>query len=66
MSFNNEKFLNNILDLLKSNRLDDCINILSEERKKTKNPIYENIYGIVLAKKSLINVYETYEIHYPK
>jgi len=50
MSFNNEKFLNNILDLLKSNRLDDCINILSEERKKTKNPIYENIYGIVLAK----------------
>jgi predicted O-linked N-acetylglucosamine transferase (SPINDLY family) len=55
MSFNNEKFLNNILDLLKSDKLDDCINILSEERKKTKNPIYENIYGIVLAKKSLIS-----------
>ena len=47
-----ENNINRIIHLLKSNKLDECLNEILN-LKITSNPIYENLHGIVLAKKSL-------------
>jgi len=41
------------LNLLKLNKLDECLGELEKEKKVTSNPLFENLYGIILAKKNL-------------
>ena len=44
--------VNHIINLLKSNKLDESLNEIVN-LKIISNPIYENLHGIILAKKSL-------------
>ena len=51
---NLEKKFQFFLNLLNLNKLDECLDELAKEKKITRNPLYENLYGIILAKKNLI------------
>jgi predicted O-linked N-acetylglucosamine transferase (SPINDLY family) len=51
---NLEKNFKVFLDLLNSNKLDECLSRLEIEKKIFLSPLYENLYGIILAKKNLI------------
>jgi len=57
-----ENNINRIIHLLKSNKLDESLNEILN-LKIISNPIYENLHGIVLAKKSL---YEEAKIQFNK
>jgi tetratricopeptide (TPR) repeat protein len=51
---NLEKKFQFFLNLLNLNKLDECLDELAKEKKITRNPLYENLHGIILAKKNLI------------
>ena len=54
--------ISRIINLLKSNKLDESLNEIVN-LKIISNPIYENLHGIILAKKSL---YEEAKIQFNK
>ena len=54
--------INRIIHLLKSNQLDESLNEILN-LKIISNPIYENLHGVILAKKSL---YEEAKIQFNK
>jgi hypothetical protein len=41
------------INLLESNKLDECFTELSNAKKNISDPVIENLYGIVLVKKLL-------------
>ena len=49
-----EKNFRLFLDLLSSDKFDECLSKLEKEKKIFPSPLYENLYGIILAKKNLI------------
>ena len=49
-----EKNFRFFLDLLNSDKFDECLSKLKEEKKIFSSPLYENLHGIILAKKNLI------------
>jgi TolA-binding protein len=49
-----EKNFKVFLDLLNSNKFDECLSKLEIEKKIFPSPLYENLHGIILAKKNLI------------
>jgi hypothetical protein len=51
---NLEKNFRVFLDLLNSNKFYECIIKLKIEKKLFPSPLYENLHGIILAKKNLI------------
>ena len=51
---NLEKNFRVFLDLLNSNKFDECLSKLEKEKRISSSPLYENLHGIILAKKNLI------------
>jgi hypothetical protein len=51
---NLEKNFRVFLNLLNSNKFDECLNKLKIEKKLSPSPLYENLHGIILAKKNLM------------
>ena len=49
-----EKNFRVFLDLLNLNKFDECLSKLEIEKKIFSSPLYENLHGIILAKKNLI------------
>ena len=49
-----EKNFRVFLDLLSLDKFDECLSKLEEEKKIFSNPLYENLHGVILAKKNLI------------
>ena len=51
---NLEKNFKVFIDLLNSKKLDECLSKLEIEKKIFPSPLYENLHGIILAKKNLV------------
>jgi len=49
-----EKNFEVFLNLINTNKFDECLSKLEKEKKIFPSPLYENLHGIILAKKNLV------------